>query len=320
MQFPIGIIYLSNGTLEDKTNINLIETILKNKLFHSTFFIRTFSEKSNFSIDSYYSVLKKIIEEKYKNQNFIDIVKRKIKLEVNKNMISKFSNDSYKNYQDQLQQFKSFNFDFNNPEELYGHLKNDFIKIDEKVFNEFIPEEKQLKQIKQKLELNYNDEKYVSQNICKLYIFISNNTEKFPNYKESFAKEFFEKFNKFIDTTKKNYYKTLFEIYLNLILNLLKRILDIKKKIFSLEPKLLLKEEIINRRAKIFGFQGNLNYTISKEIEDFQTWNKENVIAPLKKLCGSNEFNDKYKELDEILIVELRHHILVLYQEVFHLS
>jgi NAD kinase len=81
---------------------------------------------------------------------------------------------------------------------------------------------------------------------------------------------------------------------------LLKRILDIKKKIFSLEPKLLPKEEIKNRRANIFGFQGNLNYTITKEIEDFQTWNKENIIAPLKNLCGSNEFNNKYKELDEI--------------------
>jgi hypothetical protein len=157
-------------------------------------------------------------------------------------MISKFSNDSYKKYQDQLQQFKSFNFDFNNLEELYGHLKNDFIKIDEKEFNEFIPEEEKLKQIKQKLESNYNNEKNVSQNICKLYLFISNNTEKFTNYKKSFAKEFFEKFNKFIDTAKKNYYKTLFEIYRNFILNLLKRIIDIKMQIFSLEPKLIPKE------------------------------------------------------------------------------
>lgn len=57
MQFPNGIIYLSIGTLEDKTNINLLETILKNKLFNSTFFVRTFAEKSDFSIDSYYSVL-----------------------------------------------------------------------------------------------------------------------------------------------------------------------------------------------------------------------------------------------------------------------
>jgi hypothetical protein len=182
MQFPNGIIYLSIGTLEDKTNINLLETILKNKLFNSTFFVRTFAEKSDFSIDSYYSVLKKKIEEKCKNQNFIDIVKRNIKLEVNKNLISKFSNDSYKKYQDQLQQFKSFNFDFNNLEELYGHLKNDFIKIDEKEFNEFIPEEEKLKQIKQKLESNYNNEKNASQNIYKLYLFISNNTEKLTNY------------------------------------------------------------------------------------------------------------------------------------------
>jgi hypothetical protein len=97
-------------------------------------------------------------------------------------MISKFSNDSYKKYQDQLQQFKSFNFDFNNLEELYGHLKNDFIKIDEKEFNEFIPEEEKLKQIKQKLESNYNNEKNASQNIYKLYLFISNNTEKLTNY------------------------------------------------------------------------------------------------------------------------------------------
>jgi hypothetical protein len=44
MQFPNGIIYLSIGTLEDKTNINLIETILKNRLFNSTFFVRTLAD------------------------------------------------------------------------------------------------------------------------------------------------------------------------------------------------------------------------------------------------------------------------------------
>lgn len=302
MEFSSKIIYVNTGVLEDQINLNLIDLIIKKKLFNSTFFINTFFKNSDSTIDTLYSLLNKIIEKKYKNQHFIDIVKNNIP-QVNKKMISKFSFIIYKKYQQNMQEFKEFNFQYNNLEELCEHLQKKIIRIDGQKFKDFKPEERQLMQIKQKLESIYeisDNQTNLMENICKLYLFINENFEEHHEFKKSFAKDFFGKFNTFIDREKINYYKILnVDLYYNFIIKILKRMQEIKKCKFNKEPKLLPINEIDNRKGKLLIYQFDLMGIIQKKIQDFKKWNKENVINPLEKLCGTQEFDIKYKEFDE---------------------
>ena len=302
MEFSSKIIYVNTGVLEDQINLNLIDLIIKKKLFNSTFFINTFFKNSDSTIDTLYSLLNKIIEKKYKNQHFIDIVKNNIP-QVNKKMISKFSFIIYKKYQQNMQEFKEFNFHYNNLEELCEHLQKKIIRIDGQKFKDFKPEERQLMQIKQKLESIYeisDNQTNLMENICKLYLFINENFEEHHEFKKSFAKDFFGKFNTFMDREKINYYKILnVDLYYNFIIKILKRMQEIKKCKFNKEPKLLPINEIDNRKGKLLIYQFDLMGIIQKKIQDFKKWNKENVINPLEKLCGTQEFDIKYKEFDE---------------------
>jgi len=251
-----GIIYVNNGPLESQKNkeafeliFNLIKTI--NFSLKHLFFVNTNADTKKTSIETCRSILNKIFEEKNESQNFIDIIKYSINKNQNEILVSKFSNSYYKLYQD----FKYFKFESKTPEALINHLKENYIIIDEKKLNDFNPEDNNLKEIMENLQQHFeiNDgNRKLFENICKLYLYIDNNIDDYPEYKNSNSKDFFKEFNKFIDIIKEDYLKKIhFSFYsfnLKEICNIISFIL---RKMYRKEPKLLSKEEN-DERKKIF--------------------------------------------------------------------
>ncbi len=302
-----GLIYVNNGSsFENDINLGAIENLINkireckiNFSFKSTFFVYTHADKYKMTIDKFSSTITKIINEKYKMQNFINILKQdQIMRNKDEILFSKFSNEYYKDYQ----KFKHFQFSCTTISDLYAELLKNYLIITEEELNNYSANENELQITKDKIKTLFGikDDNEMVQNVAKLYLFISDNIDRNNKYKNSNAKDFFKNFNSLIINTEDNYYYQLTYFFKNFINKIYSQLVKIKFFMYKLTPNFLSEEEISKRRNNIIDYRIKCKEKINSLIDNFLFCIMQE-IKNLKKYCGKKEFNDKLKEFDDKL-------------------
>lgn len=108
VNFMDGFIYVNNGSsFQNEQNLQIIETLInqireaKEKFsLKSTLFVYTRAEEYKMKINKFSSTISKIINEKFRSQNFINILRQNNIIEnLDGALYSKISNSEYKEYQ-----------------------------------------------------------------------------------------------------------------------------------------------------------------------------------------------------------------------------
>ena len=186
VNFMDGFIYVNNGSsFQNEQNLQIIETLInqireaKEKFsLKSTLFVYTRAEEYKMKINKFSSTISKIINEKFLSQNFINILRQNNIIEnLDGALYSKISNSEYKEYQ----QFKHFSFNTLNINELYDNLSKNYIIFKEEELNQYQPKEEKLNDIIVKIKniIKINQVNEMVQKVAKLYLFISDNIDKY---------------------------------------------------------------------------------------------------------------------------------------------
>ena len=134
------------------------------------------------------------------------------------------------------------------------------------------------------------------QKVAKLYLFISDNIDKYKKYQNS--KDFFEKFNTLISNTEENYNKQLTNSFKLFIYNIYSKLINIQFFMFKMTPKFLPPEIINNRKKNIKNITKRCIENNEKAVQDFKS-NINQGVLNLKNYCGKKEFKEKLKLFDK---------------------